>query len=237
MDQMTLWSSLPTYISLLFYVIQSLLYFTEVKWACFSWRCQPVKWFSKGHEKLRCNRSKALCNSFWLFPPPSPLEKNMWRDIVKGTAVHTGLKKMSEVSQEQRLGIHCVAIDLCIWTQPTGLLPCHTTSYKRGAGWPAAVGSTAPYVLKGDEGQGKPTWLRLSAEGTLLRDQGQPPCWDSQQKRKQKAHMVHMPLAFLGLTWFLKSAGKQSWGGNCSKSKCHRGTLLGARQTCCRAKV
>lgn len=168
-------------------------------------------------EVTRCNTSKALCNTFWLFPPPSSLEKKkMWRDMVKGTEVHTGPKRCQRCHKNTDLdsfGIYIVwqsihtfgynLLHFCPVTRP----------FTRGAGWPAAVASTALYVLRGDEGQGKPTWLRLSAEGTPLTDQGQPPRWDSQQKRKQKAHMVHMLLAFLGLTWSLKSAGKQSWGG------------------------
>lgn len=181
--------------------------------SCFPWRCHSVIWLSQGCECLQKMAAPSLLQHILPVSSPThtgPARASSGRGTVKGRAADEDPNDdvwSVRTWQGGSVSVHCSVIHPSTWTQPA------VTIHVRGADCPAAMASRSLCSFL-RRGQGPRKTHLAEVVGTEH-------CWqtgadlpaESLNREGSKRHTwFHMPLAFLGLTWSPKLAGKKSWG-------------------------
>lgn len=168
---------------------------------CFPWRCNsrydsPRNLKSYKRWQLQDLLQHVLSLSNPIIPGPVSIGRSTAKSMA-GDGDPQNVVRGVISRQDSLISVQCAEI------QPSGhnlLCLCPVMwPFVWERGWLSCSHGVQPslcFFLRRDGRQGKPTWLRLSATEILLTDWGRPACWDSQQRRKQKTHVVSYAFGF-----------------------------------------
>lgn len=174
---------------------------------CFPWRCHFGIWLSQGCECLQKMAALRLLQHIL------PVSICMHTGPARASPGRAANEDPNDVAwgvktwQGILVSVHCAVIHPSIWSQPA------VTIRVRGADCPAAMASSSLCsFLRRGQGPRKTHLAEVVGTEHCWQTRADLPAETLNREGSERHTWFHMPLAFLGLTWSPKLAGKKSWG-------------------------